>query len=179
MDYSQRRVRVTSRRRLRGYDYAEPASYYVMLCTEGRLPFFGNVHEGGMTLSVPGEVVTSWWATIPLRFPATELDALVVMPNHLHGVLMIQAAPTVSLPEGIPSRGRVMQWFKSITTVEYTRGVRDYGWPPFPGRLWQPGFHDHIVRNDRDLERIRAYIDGNPTRWVEDEFHVESRDGMR
>jgi putative transposase len=172
MEQPQRRVGVTSRRRLRGYDYAEPAFYFVTLCTEGRLPFFGEVQGNDMMLSPSGEIVSSRWETIPTRFPSTAIDAFVVMPNHLHGILLIQLDSDDSQPAELPSLSRIIQWFKSITTVDYTRGVKHHGWPAFPRRLWQPGFHDHIVRNDRDLERIRAYIDANPATWAQDDFNV-------
>lgn len=168
---------VTSRLRLRGHDYAEPASYCVTLCTQGRLCHFGAVQDAELSLSVAGQVIESWWRTIPVRFPMVELDAFVVMPNHLHGVLMIQADPTQPLPEDMPSLSSIMQWLTSVTTVDYTRGVRGHGWPPFPGKPWQPGFYDHIVRNDRDLDRIRAYIDGNPAMWGYDKLSPGLRHG--
>jgi putative transposase len=63
----------------------------------------------------------------------------------------------------------VMQWFKSATTADYRRGVETDCWVPYRGRLWQRGYHDHIVRDDRDLDRIRRYIEANPGRWAEDE----------
>jgi len=156
---------------LRGYDYAEPAFYFVTLCTEDRIHVFGDIRDNEMVLSLAGEVITSWWETIPLRFPSIALDAKVVMPNHLHGIISIQPDATFSAPPDTPSLSRIMQWFKSASTVDYTRGVKRHGWPAFPGRLWQPGFHDHIVRNDRDLERIRSYIEGNPANWLEDELN--------
>ena len=177
MDVPQRRVGVTSRLRLRGHDYAEPASYYVTLCTHDRLCHFGTVQDTEMSLSVAGQVIESWWGTIPLRFPMVGLDAFVVMPNHLHGVLMIHVDQTMPLPEEMPSLSRIMQWFKSVTTVDYTRGVRGHGWSAFPGKLWQPGFYDHIVRNTRDLDRIRAYIDGNPAMWGDDALNPGSKHG--
>lgn len=62
-----------------------------------------------------------------------------------------------------------MQWFKSITTHDYMKGVTSDGWAPFEGRLWQRKYYDHIIRNDRDLDRIRTYIDAKPSRWASDD----------
>jgi REP-associated tyrosine transposase len=64
--------------------------------------------------------------------------------------------------------GRVIQYFKSKTTVEYVNGVRDLGWDRFPGRLWQQNYYEHVVRNDFEFDRIRTYIEGNPGKWTQD-----------
>jgi putative transposase len=63
----------------------------------------------------------------------------------------------------------VLQWFKTMTTNEYIRGVKHHGWPPFPGKLWQRNYWEHIGRDERDLDRFRAYVEANPARWAEDE----------
>ena len=161
---------VTSRLRLRGHDYAQPGVYFITICTEQRLCLLGEIDNDMFTASPAGAMIAAFWAKIPNRYPHVELDGMVVMPNHVHGVLMIPGGvDDVQWPSGI---SQVIQWFKSVTTVEYTRGVKQDGWPPFPKRLWQPGFHDHIVRNDRDLDRLRGYIDGNPANWARDTFHV-------
>jgi putative transposase len=117
-----------------------------------------------------GLVVDSWWGMIPRRFPGVELDAHVVMPNHFHGVIVLQTTEDgMERAAGQVSLAYVMQWFKSATTADYRRGVETEGWAPFRGRLWQRGYRDHIVRDDRDMERIREYIEGNPGHWAEDE----------
>lgn len=61
-----------------------------------------------------------------------------------------------------------MQWFKTVTTNAYIQGIKQQGWPPFRGRLWQRNDYGRIIRNDRELERTRAYIAANPARWAED-----------
>ncbi len=62
----------------------------------------------------------------------------------------------------------IMQWFKTMTTNEYIRGVNQNNWPPFPGKLWQRSYYDHIVRDGMDLDNIRRYIQGNPVLWEQD-----------
>jgi REP-associated tyrosine transposase len=163
--------------RLRGYDYSLPGAYFVTICVQDRACLFGEVIDGVVRLSTAGLVVDSWWGMIPRRFPGVELDAYVVMPNHLHGIVALQTtedgmertAAGVSLPD-------VMQWFKSETTTDYRQGVEADGWEPFRGRLWQRNYHDHIVRDDRDLERIRKYIEGNPSKWHDDEENPARRE---
>lgn len=164
---------VTSRLRLRGHDYTQPGAYFVTICTEQRLCLLGEIGgDDTFRASPAGAMIAAFWTKIPDRYPHIELDDMVVMPNHVHGILFIPGDfDHVQQQSGI---SQVMQWFKSITTVEYTRGVKQDGWPPFPKRLWQPGFHDHIVRNDRDLKRLRDYMDGNPANWVRDTFHMSN-----
>lgn len=114
------------------------------------------------------------------------------MPNHIRGIVLIEDSFGLDgighivekgdhmavkgdhmgspLPDGgRPALGDVVGWFKTMTTNAYIRGVKESGWEPFPGRLWQRNYYEHIIRNERGLERIRAYIDGNPARWTEDE----------
>jgi len=71
---------------------------------------------------------------------------------------------------GSPLR-RVVQWFKTMSTNEYIRGVKQYGWSPFPGRLWQRNYWEHIVRDEPELSRIREYIANNPVQWEMDRLH--------
>lgn len=159
---------ITSRFRLRGYDYSHPGYYFVTICIQDRVHLFGTVVDGQFSPSPAGDMVLALWRGQATRFPGIELDAFCVMPNHVHALIGIgfgEIAPDAGV--SIPA---IMQGFKAATTVAYGRGVRAHGWPPYEGRLWQKGYHDHIVRNDRDLERIRDYIDSNASMWERDVF---------
>lgn len=114
-------------------------------------------------LTAVGRMVETHLALVVDRYPGIELDAFVLMPNHLHAIFNIGWA-TEENQEGI-SLHRVMNWFKSATTNEYIRRVKTENWPRFPGTFWQVDYHDHIVRDQRDLDRIREYIVGNPGKW--------------
>jgi len=72
-----------------------------------------------------------------------------------------------------PSLSRIVQWFKTMTTNEYIRGVKQYAWPEFPGHFWQRNYHEHVIRDDADSNRIRQYIANNPAQWDRDRFHVD------
>lgn len=162
--------------RLRGYDYGQPGRYFVTICVQGRGCLFGDVVNGEVRLSKAGVVVESWWGTIPRRFPGVTLDAYVVMPNHLHGIVMIESNDrwdSVAENKRRVSLPRIVQWFKSATTSDYQRGVISDGWEPIAGRLWQRNYYEHVVRDEADLKRIREYIAENPARWAEDEEHPE------
>jgi REP element-mobilizing transposase RayT len=87
------------------------------------------------------------------------------MPNHFPGILILYS----NSPDTTVSR--MMQWFKTMTTNAYIRGVKNNGWRPFEGHLWQRSFHDHIIRHEKSLNILREYIVYNPARWAEDKFY--------
>ncbi len=169
MHQRHRRNAVTSRLRLRGHDYTSPANYAITICTQHRRCLFGEVRDGVMVLSDAGLVIESWWHFIPFHFPDVTIDAAVVMPNHIHGILMVGTA--VEAPEGrnLPPLSRVIQRFKGWSTSDYKIGVHIDDWPSFDGKLWQEGYYEHIIRSDRDLDRNRRYIESNPAQWDRDE----------
>ena len=178
--------------RLAGYDYSQPGAYFVTICAQDRSRFFGEVVGGQMHLNEPGRMIVGQWTALPQRFPVVCLDAFVVMPNHLHGILIIRhvGAPLVGALVGArnagstgtmraatdddqnvrrqPGLGDIVGAFKSISTVEYGRGVRAEGWPCYRDRLWQRDYHEHIIRDEDSLNRIRLYITANPVNWSTD-----------
>ncbi len=173
--------------RLRDWDYALPWWYYVTICTHERQCIFGTVVNDEMQLNDIGKIVHEEWTNTPTIRPEIELDEFVVMPNHVHGIVIIgesvgatgsvarkgkqgssiiratqRVAPTKTLVSG--SLGAVIGQFKSkaakrINVIRETQGVS----------VWQRSFHDHIIRNDADLHRIRTYIANNPVQWAIDE----------
>jgi REP element-mobilizing transposase RayT len=147
--------------RLQGYDYAQAGAYFTTICTQDRVCLFGAVADGAMRLSAAGELAATVWSKLPLRFPDIDLDAFVIMPNHIHGIIVLaDRAPTI---------GKVVGTFKSLFALEYIRGVRSSRWPAFDGRVWQRNYYEHVIRDETDLNRIRQYIDENPLRWELDE----------
>ena len=171
--------------RLDGYDYAESGAYFVTLCAEHRLSLFGEVADSEMRRNSAGDMILHWWQEIAQKYPSIALDSVVVMPNHLHGILLFVGADLRVRPVGNspsagghagpplqnPSLGDAIRWFKTMTTNAYIRGVKDLGWRPFPGKLWQRTYYDHIIRNTADADRIRMYIENNPASWADDENH--------
>jgi len=287
--------------RLKGYDYSQAGAYFITICTQDRACLFGKVVNGEMRLNDAGRMVLAEWNMLPERFPHVVLDAFVVMPNHVHGIVVItnpatddtattaptivgtglvpapnagtmgavpdagtmgavpnagtmgavpddgamgaapdagamgaapdagtmgaapddgamgavpdagtmgaapdtgattRVAPTAATIVGTglvpapddgattrvaptvgdivaptvgdivaPTVGDIVGAFKSRVTVEYIRGVKTSGWPPFRGRLWQRNYYEHIIRNERALNAIRQYIIENPRRWQMD-----------
>jgi REP element-mobilizing transposase RayT len=151
--------------RLQGYDYSQAGAYFITICTQKRQLLFvpDPVHD----------MIEKWWGILPSRFANIELDAFVVMPNHIHGIFAILDDSITSTP--IMKRvtmSRVVQWFKTMTTNEYIRNVKQEAWHRFDQQLWQRDFWDHIVRNDADFARLRSYIENNPVNWHQDELYA-------
>ena len=173
--------------RLVEYDYAQSGAYFVTIVTQRRLSLFGSVVDGDMQLNEAGRMVGSVWCRLSERFPSITLDEFIVMPNHVHGLLFVEAredhvgAPLVDAlpaPEGgggirRPSLGEIVGAYKSHSTVEYIRAVKDSGWRSFEGRLWQRNFYEHVVRDEQSLDQIREYIVGNPAMWESDRENLE------
>ena len=154
--------------RLKGYDYAQPGAYFVTIVTQDRACLFGAVADGEMELNNAGEIAKAAWNELPEGFPSLGLDAFVVMPNHIHGIIMVGAqfiAPTDGLGvtnQGVmnhaPTLGNIIRAYKATST----RLIRQAGTPDF---TWQRNNYEHVVRDEESLDRIRRYILDNPARW--------------
>jgi putative transposase len=248
--------RFPQRKRLRlgDYDYASPGAYFVTACTRDRACLFGEVREGEMVLNPAGRAVANVWRALAMRFVAITLDAFVVMPNHIHGVLVIldpagtrdgwfaatgpasaeehdgdreagaassaptngppgvrtappnpveatdwdnpwahpapvvaanpeaspgvpfvgaplaapasrPAAPTLALGQASvqpssPTLGEIVRVFKSTSALEVNRHLERAGRP-----VWQRGYFERVIRDERELQMVRRYIAENPARW--------------
>ena len=158
--------------RLPGFDYTRPGAYFLTICTDGRACMFGEVVEGEMRLNEAGRIVEECWEAIPAHFPIVGLDVFVIRPNHIHGIAIIAEgrgtpwrAPTAEhfqkpVAGSIPT---IIRSYKSAVTKQINELRRTPG-----GVVWQHNYYEHIARDERDLNSIRAYIQSNPTRWKED-----------
>ncbi|MBR9976972.1 MAG: transposase [Bacteroidetes bacterium] len=143
--------------RLKGFDYSRAGAYFVTICTQNRAWLFGNSVDGALQLHPAGEMVQQVWDAIPEYYPGIGIDAFIVMPNHIHGIVILKDSHSrrLSLPD-------VIHRFKTMTTKRYADGVRQLDWAPFRHRLWQRSFHDRIIRDRTAFLRIRTYIRNNP-----------------
>jgi putative transposase len=182
--------------RLKGYDYSKTGLYFITICCQDRAYLFGEIvgaPVGGaqMILNDAGKMIETQWLALKERFPNIELHEFIVMPNHFHGILeivktdvplnavgatLVVAQNEEGQPRGLPQRGitptvgDMMDAFKSITTVEYIRGVKGLGWQRFNGKVWQRNYWEHIIRNEEAYQRIANYIVNNPQKWGEDKL---------
>lgn len=187
--------------RLQGYDYSRPGAYFITICTQNRECLFGNIIVGAtprgcpeMALNHAGNMVQTVWNEIPIHYTGTEIDEFIVMPNHIHGIIVIVGATPCGCPDpafktigqaqgpaptgnitgntGALSLGDIVHRFKTMTTKRYTDGVKQSGWPLFAGKLWQRNYWEHVVRNEMELNRIRKYIHKNPPQWESDRLNL-------
>ena len=192
--------------RLRGYDYSQPGAYFVTICVQDRQCLFGEIVESEMRLNDAGRMVQTAWEELPRQYQGVATDEFVVMPNHVHGIIVLVGAdPRVCPSPGLTGAHRgaplqvrstwgaplqvgprqgvtptnieqpqqlslptVVQRFKTLTTKRYMDSVNHYAWLPFPGRLWQRNYYEHIIRDEESLQQIRQYVFDNPARWAFD-----------
>ena len=169
--------------RLRDFDYSQVGAYFVTICTKNRQCIFGKIDQGMMQLNASGRVASAQWQQLSNRFKDLELGEWVIMPNHIHGILVITGRGEASLekrstspdsiikdasplrPNGtVPgSLGAIIQNFKSITSRKISAQVRNV-----KGSVWQRNYYEHVIRNDRELRAISEYIYSNPQNWEKD-----------
>lgn len=162
--------------RLPHYDYARCGAYFVTICVHNRIALFGRIVGSDVCLNEFGQLVCSEWQRTPVVRPNVELDEHVIMPNHLHGIVKIMQPGRGVLPyahcgPGSPSQslGAIVRGFKAATT-KYINEIRQT-----PGaRVWQRNYYEHVIRNEKELERIREYIANNPAQWALDRENPEA-----
>lgn len=164
--------------RLKGHDYSQPGYYFITICTQNRRCQFGRMVNAAFVMNDVGQVVQQCWNDIPLHFPHMKLDVFVVMPNHIHGILLIVHRPADSMGTeqfGKPVPGSISTIIRSFKSA-VTRHINNLRQTP-GARLWQRNYWEHIVRNENELNRIREYIVRNPQNWEMD--RLNGGDGNR
>ena len=151
--------------RLPQFDYSSNGAYFITICTHERRNLFGQIDSD----SPAKQMLYEEFEMVLKRFPQMTSPNYVVMPNHFHALIVIdkmneEASDTVA---------KMIQAFKSKSTVEYIRLVKAGKAAAFAGKVWQRSYYDHVVRNDRDYQEIWRYIDENPLKWKLDRFYAE------
>lgn len=176
MDKFQNKYRIPSAR-LQGWDYGQNGAYFVTICTHNRECYFGDILEGKMILSEMGMIARDNLFEIKNQFPFVELDAFVVMPDHIHCVIVINntrnryridainhedAINRVSTgihnnPMLSHNLSRIIRWYKGRTSFDIRNIHADFS--------WQSRFYDHIIKDDNMYRSIINYIENNPLNW--------------
>lgn len=175
--------------RLQKWDYSNNGAYFITICTQNRHHFFGYIQNQEMQLSEIGKLAEKFWYEIPNHFSMIELGNFVVMPNHVHGILIIDKPNDESFVEtrqclvstvetnsiigssrfqnqGKNTISSIVGSYKSIVT-KMSRQIN-------PNFAWQSRFYDHIIRNSKSFDTIQNYIEQNPLKWKEDTFYSNS-----
>ena len=157
--------------RLNGYDYSQPGGYFVTICVHKGECVLGDIINGEVNLTDLGRVASEYWKVVPHHFPNLWIDIFVVMPNHVHAVVIISGCRGgVTPPLQIPTLSQIIAYYKYQTTKQINQIRQKIG-----KSFWQRSFYDHIVRNDEDLYRVRKYIQDNPQKWELDEYYPNQR----
>jgi REP element-mobilizing transposase RayT len=173
--------------RLQGYDYRQVGAYFVTICTVKRLALFGGIKDEMMNLSPLGQIAAEELASIPACWQSVYLDAFVVMPNHVHAIIVLDVPKVPDAKNGVPTSRPVGTAFMpsvapshttpSLGTVVgaykagVTRRARSANLIDDDQPIWQVRYHDHIIRDETSLNRIRVYVEQNPVLWAEDTFY--------
>jgi len=189
--------------RLHGYDYAQAGAYFVTILTYRRECLLGDIVDGEMRVNALGQIAVECWDALPTHFPNVELDVFVAMSNHVHGVIVIaerddvpprkdgvveacnvgaqHAAPLHDVPRHTNvepgSLGAIVRSFKSAVTKRINE-TRDTAGVP----VWHRNYYEHIIRDEKSLNAIRQYIDGNPANWTNEEenpINLRHKETMR
>ncbi len=183
----------TETTRLKSWNYGWNGAYFVTICTQNREHFFGEISDAALNLSELGRIAHQCWNDIPNYHPYVKLGEFVVMPNHIHGIIIIDkpvetqhlasqnektpsheaqsiAPPRTSKQSSLNQFGpqsnnlaSIIRGFKSGVTKDARRIRADF--------KWQPRYHDHIIRDEESFQRISEYIKTNPENWMEDKFY--------
>ena len=179
----QNKYRIQSTR-LQNWDYGWNASYFITICTKGRACFFGDVKDGEMVFNKIGRIAQDCWLEIPEHFPFVKMGNHVVMPNHVHGIIIIDKpdgrnVPNVETPNlGVSTTAKrtnaaSKKWNPGTLGVivnQYKRAVTIRARQIHADFAWQSRFYDHIIRNDSSFQKISEYIKNNPAKWSDDKF---------
>ncbi|MDP2935287.1 MAG: transposase [Dehalococcoidia bacterium] len=175
--------------RLAGYDYGQVGAYFLTICAYSHECLFGEIADGEMVVNAYGMSVLACWGDLPHHYRNVLLDAFVIRPNHVHGIVILtgsgsevvgaglkpaptvpqKPAPTVtakpapSADAKVHPLSEITRAFKTFSSRRINELRRTPGVP-----VWQGNYYEHIIRNEDEMNRIREYIIHNPSRWAED-----------
>lgn len=156
--------------RLKDYDYSCPGEYFVTICTKNRACLFGEIVNEKMNLSKTGIIVDKHWKNILSYKDNVELDEYIIMPNHIHGIVVIKEPVRAILESPVPTTkyrrrkmllSKIIGRFKTMSAKEVNILRNTLGIP-----LWHRNYYEHIIRGENDLANIREYIANNVFRWA-------------
>ena len=174
-DLFKNKYRIPSTR-LKGWDYSKSGYYFATICIKNKECLFGCVAKGEMKLSDIGIKADQCWLKIPAHFPFVRLDEYIIMPNHIHGIIVIDKSDNNVETQNVASLrdwntnkfgpqsnnlASIIRGFKIGVKKEATRNDLDFS--------WQSRYYERIIRNKKELLNVRNYIRNNPTQWLQDE----------
>jgi len=140
--------------RIKNFDYTYPNFYFVTICAKDRREYFGEVLNHEMVLNAAGQTAQNFWQEMPKHYKNVKTDEFIVMPNHLHGIIVLEMQAN-----GLRySLSQIVGSYKNIVSkILHAGGLEDF--------YWQASFYDHVIRKEESLDKIREYIKNNPRKW--------------
>jgi putative transposase len=171
--------------RLKEYDYAQPGGYFVTIVTFQRECLFGKIIDAEMQLNDYGRVTQECWHAIPEHLTNVELGAYVIMPNHVHGIVLINGGSDDDAPDrrrtiyraptkeqfGKPVIGSIPTIVRTFKAAVTRRLGREY----YIANIWQRNYYEHVIRNEDEWDRIHRYLESNPANWDSDDKNLTNK----
>jgi len=169
--------------RLQHVDYSHPGYYFITICSKDRANLFGNQVGAGLVsaqsdvskiveLSKIGQIIKKQWQDIPNQFENVGIDEFVIMPNHIHGILILNNPGKRAGARPAPTVSDIICSFKSKCSVHYLKYIKKNNLK-VSGEIWQQSFYEHIIRKEESLDEIREYIAFNPLNWHKDRNNLQ------
>mgnify|MGYP000951584987 CR=1 FL=1 len=185
MDKFRNKYRIPSAR-LQPWDYRWAGAYFITICTANRIHYLGEIENRKMVLSPIGVLADVFWHEIKNHAQNVELGAFVVMPNHVHGILIltgndndndndnVETLHATSLRHKNEQMAKISPKSGSVSTIirSYKSAVTKHAHRLGFEFAWQTRFYDHIIRNDASFQTINNYIINNPVNWQEDKLYI-------
>jgi putative transposase len=171
--------------RMKDYDYSDPGYYCITICIKNRRKMLGKIADGKMYPNRVGQAIQHVWGTLPQRFAHVQLDEFMLMPNHIHCIVVLVEPPPLSVDNAVlarvpqrfharilaqltkkryPPLGEVIRTLKAVATYDiHKMGVSAFA--------WQTRYYESVLRTEEELTIARQYILANPERWMNDPFH--------
>jgi len=176
--------------RLKDYDYSQSGLYFITICCQDKICRFGKIENTEMILNELGIIAHNEWGKLPERYPNVELNAFQIMPNHIHGIIMLNTVGAGFTPAQYnenrttanmattnrttarvaPTIGDIVGAYKSLVAngcLDIYKTKNE-----IMGKLWQRNYYEHIIRNEQSYQNISEYILNNPTKWLDDKFYT-------
>jgi len=169
--------------RLKGYDYSQAGAYFITICVQDRAHLFGKITDGEMVLNEMGQIAYDEWLKTSVLRKNVQLDVFVIMPNHIHGIIMFHGRGELHSPinnqhMNIPGEcnsplrgpsdniGAIVRGYKSSVTKRLN--LLNFGYA-----VWQRNYWEHIIRDEKLYQTISNYIIVNPSKWADDKFYTK------
>ncbi|OGO85390.1 MAG: hypothetical protein A2Y22_04365 [Clostridiales bacterium GWD2_32_59] len=149
--------------RLPNYDYSTEGIYFITICLNNKKNLFGEIKDGKLVKNDKGFMIERFWNEMNNKYQNINLEEYIIMPNHIHGLIQIK-----KYEEPLQN---IIGWFKTMTTNQYIKNVKENDWERFDGKLWQRNYYEHVIRHEKELYEIRKYIQENPIVWEKDKFY--------